>query len=288
MKVLLIINPLSGGVNKHHIIKEIQALFSQQNHDMDVYETSAKQDATRVAKERATQYDAVIACGGDGTINEVINGIAEKGVPLGIIPAGTENVLAKELGIPSNYRKAAQQILRGKKCVFDLGKANKRYFALMAGIGYDAHIASQVELLPLIKNLFGSAAYPLAALKDFFNYNHPKLRVQVNGKTYTGYFVIVANSRYYGRVFEVAHKANMQDGLLDVCIFQDLDLYNLIRYFVGVVTKKHDTFQDVHYMKAKQVRITGEHPVLAHVDCELIGKTPVEVEVCPNAITIFC
>ena len=157
MRYLLVINPLAGDGKARGLITKISAFFHLHGHDMTIAQTQKRGDGIRLTKRHQNKHDVVIACGGDGTINEVINGLIGTKKPLAIIPLGTENVFARYLKIPSDVEKACQRIVNGKHRVIDLGKANGRHFILMTGIGFDAHVASKVE--PLLKKLFGSIAY---------------------------------------------------------------------------------------------------------------------------------
>ncbi|MBI2147441.1 diacylglycerol kinase family lipid kinase [Candidatus Woesearchaeota archaeon] len=287
MKALLILNPAANSGKQDRQLKRIRRMFQRRKHVLDIVETTKPNDATRIAKGRKKAYDVIIAGGGDGTINEVINGLAYSSTPLGIIPLGTENVLAQELRIPRNPVKAARRILRCRERCLDLGRANKRYFILMTGIGFDAHVASSVD--PLLKKALGSTAYPLTAIKSLFEYDSHEVFVQLDKNTLTrGYFVMVGNSKGYGGRIDPAYNAKLDDGLLDVLVFKSKHTFNMLRYYFGFIFRLHTLFPDVEYRTAKEIRITSKKPVIVHTDCEILGTTPVTITVCPKALRIFC
>ncbi len=293
-RVLLIYNPHACSGKSITHLPDILEYFKRSGVHVDVHETNGPDEASAIAAKARTKYGLVVAAGGDGTINEVINGMVggknSKQPLLGIIPLGTENVLAQELGIPLDPAKACEHILGGSARTVDLGRAQcngkKRYFVIAAGIGFDAHVASMMN--PELKKLLGSAAYVVTGLKELFNYTPSHLRVKINGIEYSGYFVIVGNAKLYGGKAMLTHKADMTDGLLDACVLQSKDVFNFIKFLFGVALRQHDYFEDVVYVHTKKIRIESDTPVLAHVDCEILGTTPVEIEVCPKKIQIVC
>ena len=231
----------------------------------------------------------ISASGGDGTVNEVINGIMLSGKSgkqrFAIIPLGTENVLCQETGIPFDSMDAARLIVAGKTMKMDIGRAGKRYFVLMAGIGFDAHVATKVQ--PLLKKIIGSAAYSFAAWNELFRYRHSEITVRIDGKkTVKGSFVVIGNTKLYGAKLKIAAKASITDGLLDVCIFKGKDILSFFRYALGTLTAQHTRFSDIEYFKARRIKVNSRPKVLCHVDCEVIGKTPIEVSVVPKAINL--
>lgn len=285
-KIFLIVNPTSGGGKAKKAIPKIKKFFEKKNLLVKVYETKKPKDAIKASKKARKKYAVVVAMGGDGTINEVANGLANSKARFGIIPFGTENVLAKEFKIPFAPIKAAELIIKGKAKKLDLGKAKNRHFVMMAGIGFDAHVASKVR--PVLKKLTGSVAYPITALRELLKYKPSEIIVKVDGRKYKGYFVIVGNTRYYGGKLEVTPLAKADDGFLDVCILKRKEVYELLKVILGIVTKKHLTLKQIAYYKGKKIRIESKKPVLIHVDCELIGTTPVNIEICPKALNLIC
>lgn len=288
-KHLLIINPRAGSAKS--IEDDLIEIFARQGARLDVVRTKKPLEAKRLAKGAIGKYSIVIAGGGDGTINETVNGLAGSKTKLGIIPMGTENALAQGLGIPLDYRKAAELILKGKTSTWDLGKAKNRYFILTAGVGLDAKALSDVK--PVLKNLLGRKAYPIAALKTILTHVPSKLEVWLDDQVLPrwGYFVVIGNVKYYGSNMHLAQYAEPDDGYLDVCIFKRTDVLNMFTYFVSAASKGYiplTEFPNIEYFKVKKVRIKSNKPALAHTDAELIGNTPLTVTIHPKAIRIIC
>lgn len=286
MRYLLIINPLAGNGKARSLINKISAFFHLHGHNLTVVQTKKRGDGVKLTKRHQNKHDVIIACGGDGTINEVINGLVGTKKSLAIIPLGTENILAQYLKIPSNIEQACKRILEGKRKIVDVGKANGRYFILMTGIGFDAHVAAKVE--PLLKKLFGSIAYPITAVREIFSYTPTKLTVSVGKKRYTGYYVLVSNCKYYGGMLPLAYQAEIDDGILDVCIFRNPQMYSTLRYLASATMLNKDFFRDVQYLRTTSLRITAEKPTLVHTDCEIIGTTPVKISIKKKALKVIC
>ena len=289
MKYLLIINPKAG--KSKYIEADIENLFKKKKKKLTIKKTKNPLDAKKFAKRAIGNFDVVIAAGGDGTINEVVNGLANSNVKMGIIPIGTENVLAQELKIPFNHLKAAERILKKKHKIFDLGKANKRYFVLMCGIGLDAKAAASVE--PFLKKFFGRTAYHISALKTTLTHIPKKLEIHLDDQILPrwGYFAIIGNIKYYGGNISFTPLANYNDGYLDICIFKNRDLFNNLKYFIGAASKGKIPlldFSNVEYFRVKKIKIKSKNKVLAHTDAESIGSTPVTINVVPKAIKILC
>src|SRR3989344_2078985 len=212
MRILIIANPMSGRGAAGKVMPRLRDFFERNYVDADFYTTKKQKDAIGIAKKAAKsgKYDVISASGGDGTVNEVINGIMLSGKSgkqrFAIIPLGTENVLCQETGIPFDSMDAARLIVAGKTMKMDIGRAGKRYFVLMAGIGFDAHVATKVQ--PLLKKIIGSAAYSFAAWNELFRYRHSEITVKIDGKkTVKGSFVVIGNTKLYGAKLKIAAKA---------------------------------------------------------------------------------
>lgn len=293
MKVLLIANPKSGRGIAKRIIPKLKKFFEKHSAKAEVYMTRRQHDATAKAKRAAKsgKHDVVIACGGDGTVNEVLNGIAGVGkksrrVKFGVIPLGTENVLAQETGIPFNQLAAARIILKGKTKNIDLGNANGRYFVLMAGIGFDAHVASKLQ--PFLKKILGRAVYPITAWNELFKYRHSELDITIDRKMkIKGSFIVVGNIKNYGAGLRITPRANISDGFVDACIFKGRDVFSFLEFIGGTFTKKHMDLSTIEYHKAKEVIVKSKDKVLCHVDCEVIGTTPVKIKACHGIVRMI-
>ena len=226
--------------------------------------------------ERAVEqgYTTIVAAGGDGTVNEVVNGIGLAPVTLGILPMGTVNVFAMELGIPFGL-EAAWNVVRARRARhIDLASANGHYFVQMAGIGFDAQVVK--ENSRATKKVLGPLSYLLTATKLSVE-KPPRVRVLTHGRVVAeGSFVLVGNGRFYGGPFSVFQGANSQDGQLHVCVFRGSDPVSILRYLRGALFGSVASFTDVHHFKAKNIVVEADREVPLEVDGELVGHSPVK------------
>ena len=210
----------------------------------------------------------------DGTINEVVNGIGLAPVALGILPMGTVNVLAMELGIPFDLVNAWKVIRGGKVRLIDLASANGHLFVQMAGVGLDAQIVQRNNRQ--IKQVLGPLSYLLTATQVAAE-KPPRIRVtSEDHPTVEGSFVLVGNGRLYGGPFTLFKNADMQDGLLDVYVFRYMNYLHLMRYFRGTLFGSLAKFSDVDHFKARRLRVEANREVPLEADGELVGHAPVE------------
>jgi YegS/Rv2252/BmrU family lipid kinase len=257
---------------------------------VEVLFTEKRGDAESLAKEAIKKSPSlVIAAGGDGTINEVINGITGTEIPLAILPLGTTNVLAKELGIPETVEAAMKIAISRAPRSISLGKIVytpsliTRYFCLMAGIGFDGEAVFRIS--GAVKKMSGKGAYIVSGLKTLSGFNPEKLIFSINGMTYAGYSAIIGNAAKYGGHFRVTPDARLTDPFLYVCLFKGKKRLDLIRYVFGIVTGRHLAFQDIEYLKAGSIEIQGKAHI--QIDGDYLGMTPAKIDIVPNALRLI-
>lgn len=310
-KVVLIMNPYSGsgstisrymknvlglkqrsfeqGKSPEELSEQIQKYFTEYGFNAEVYLTKSSEDATGIARSCIRmKREMVVVAGGDGTINAVINGLAQSKIALGIIPMGTVNLLATELGIPADIRAACQLLTEGAARLIDLGRINNRYFASLAGVGFDAFIKKETS--PSLKHLLGGLAYVLYAAVSMIKYPFKSIHIHIDKEPYEhkGYLLIIGNGKYFGANMPIAPQAMMDDHKLDCVIYRKKGISGIIQYFWKIKTGSISQSPYTEYLKVERVDISahGKHPV--HGDGELIGTTPVTVEVVPSALKIIC
>lgn len=287
MKAALIVNPVAGQGRIERVLPEVQAKLKAAGFNLAVYLIEHEGQAVRFAREATKRgIQTVIVAGGDGTLSEVVNGVAGEKVRLGLIPAGTGDVFAHEMGIPTHQPfEACNIIIEGKTKQIDLGRADDRYFVLMAGIGFDAQVVRDVK--PEVKKLLKDLAYPLAGVETLLTYQPVLLRVRIDDRFTRGSFVVVGNARYYGGRLKVTKEAQIDDGLLDVCVFTGKTMASFVQFVSAVITGLHLSLKEVEYYRAKEIDITSDEPVLVQTDGELIGRTPMKFSVVPKALTVL-
>lgn len=273
--------------SREQYIEKIQAYLATYGIHADISATNAPGHATELAKACvADEYDLVIAAGGDGTINEVINGLAYSDVTLGVIPLGTANVFGLEMKIPIEIKAACQVIASGKTQTIDLGKVNDRYFVCMAGVGFDAHVLKKAD--SKLKKVYGALAYAIVGILQLFTYRFRQIVIKIDDQPIRrkGYFIVIGNGKYYGGDMMFASKAELTDGYLDVCIFRHKNLFSVFNYLFGFHRGNIDKNLDLEYFQCKKAMIfkKGRHSI--HVDAEYLCETPAAIHVCPSSLKV--
>ena len=290
-RTLLIINPISGqwrvNTAKAQMLERLGSIGP-----LEVFETTGPGDATAAARRAVeTGVRRVVVAGGDGTVNEVVNGLAGSDVLMGLVPLGTANVLARELDIPLEDVDAACGIIQaGRVTKIDLAKCDGQYFVLMAGIGFDAAVVNNVD--PKIKDIFGPAAYGISGATELLRHKPSKFSINIDGVTYEteGSMVVVANVSSYAIEIKVARHAIFNDGWLDVCVFEKSETPRiglLSQALRLVLLGSIPGDPSITCFKGKKVSITCEPPAFVQIDGDVVGKTPTEIEVFPNALRMI-
>jgi diacylglycerol kinase (ATP) len=225
----------------------------------------------------------VVAAGGDGTINEVVNGLAGSETALGILPVGTMNVFAAELGVPKRLRDAWRIIQSGHTRVIDLARANRHYFVQLAGVGLDAQVVKETSWTS--KRAFGPLSY-LFSTAQIAARKPPRLIVESDDRVLEGCFVLIGNGRFYGGPIEFFKKARVDDGLLDVLVFKKMGHLDLARYFAHILVGKHAGLADVEYFQAKKVQVRSDEAVPVEVDGELASELPVTFRISSKKLRV--
>jgi diacylglycerol kinase (ATP) len=288
-RMAAIFNPTSGGGRFKRDLPLIMDSLRGLGFEVDELRTEHPGHATELAREATgSGCDIVCAIGGDGTVNEVVNGIAGSGVTFAIIPTGTVNVLAMELGIPLDPPDACELAARGRAIDIDLGLAGERHFALMAGAGVDAAVIAGMN--PLMKKALKEAAFAVQGVATALTGDFPKIRVETAGRCVDGYFVVVGNSSNYGGAFGITPAADMRDGLLDVCVMTDKSFMQMSFYWLAALVSSHLHRSNVEYFRATDIDLSlvpGEvGEVLVQTDGEVAGKLPLACHVVPRALNV--
>ena len=247
--------------------------------------TTGPGSATQLARtEVAAGRDLIIACGGDGTINEVVNGMAGSPVPLAILPAGTGNVLATHLGLPWDIWRAAEYIPRGVVRRVALGQAGSRYFICLAGAGADGHLFYRLNQLPAGDLKY--ARYFWEGYQQLWLYDFPWFEVRVDDEVIPATQLIVSRVKHYA--FPIAPAADLFRDDFEVCVISTRSRFRYFLYSFAVFTDKLDAFPEVRRFPARAVRaVAREGRVLVETDAEAAGELPVEFRVVPEALSLL-
>ena len=211
-------------------------------------------------------------CGGDGTVNEVINGVAGSRVPLLVIPGGTANVLAQELSLPREFSRCAALAESGAVRRISLGKAGDRYFILMAGVGVDAGIVAASS--GRLKRLFGEGAFWIAGFQQLMRYHFAPFDLRVGGEHHRGTFAVISKAKHYGGPFQLTSQADLFSSQFEICLFQSLSRWRYLHYLGQVALGRQRRLPDVKFLKGRTVEVVGSSEVKVQVDGELMGSLP--------------
>jgi YegS/Rv2252/BmrU family lipid kinase len=282
-KVLVILNPAAKSDRARTMSEKIAALSPR----IAVRVTSAAGDAREFARAALEEdFETIIAAGGDGTVNEVANGVAGSDVRFGILPVGTMNVFAAELGIPLNNLPAAWKVIEeGHLRELDLPMANGSCFVQLAGIGLDAEVVGLTT--PESKKSLGPVSY-LLTLAQVAAVPPPAVVLDpVDSPRREGCFVLVGNGRLYGGPFVLFKNARPDDGLLDVLVFKNQSHWDIVRYFQAVAFGNHADLPDVEYFQTKSMNVHSSSPVPVELDGELADVLPCKFGFSPKKFSVI-
>ncbi len=283
-KILVILNPAARGERAKSLRQTIEALSIR----AVVRETRKAGDAEAMAERAVDQgYRIIVAAGGDGTVNEVVNGIGQSRVTLGILPVGTMNVFALELGLPGNNIKRAWKIIEeGETRDIDLPMANDEYFVQLAGVGLDAEVVRQTT--PDSKKALGPVSYVLSLAQVAARKPPVIYATDARGHRHEGSFVLVGNGRFYGGPLVLFREAELDDGLLDVVVFKNQSHWDVIRYVQAIVFGTHQDLPDVEYFQTERLTVTSESDVPVELDGEISGVVPFEFGFAARKLRVLC
>jgi YegS/Rv2252/BmrU family lipid kinase len=284
----LILNPQAGLRARAGTVERVLAVGAALGWQIDVMETSARGDATRLAAEAArTGRQIVLVGGGDGTLNEVIQGLAGTGTAVGALPLGTMNVWVRELGLPLDPADTLRELLRGQVRRIDLGRANGRYFLLMAGLGFDAEAMNAVQ--GQAKRRLGPVAILVAGAMAGLRSSGSRLRLRADGQVIEtdALLMTVGNTRLWAGAVRITHHATAADGLLDVCIFPGRSLLTRLRHVLLVLLGRHDADPEVTYLQVRELLVAARPRLPLQIDGEPIGTTPARIEIAPGALHVL-
>lgn len=284
MRIKLIANPVSGGDARSRIQLARETLQSL-GAEVELSLTTTRGDARRYAAEAVSAgYDRLVAAGGDGTLNEVINGVAAPELPIAFLPLGTVNVFALEAGIPLQIEKACAIAVQGAPRTITLGRINGELFLLMASAGWDAAAVAGVR--PGLKKLFGRLAYAVSAVEALLSRPPSALQLQLpDGRNLSGFGAVVSNCRHYGGSYVVTPEASMFKEDLEVCLLSHGSRTALLRFALSLALKRPLRAPLVQALTVDGVMIKGEG-VAVQVDGDDFGRLPVRIEAVPHAVTM--
>jgi YegS/Rv2252/BmrU family lipid kinase len=280
---LIILNPAANSERA----QRQQARVESFARECVVCATSRTGEAESMARRAAEEgFEKIVAAGGDGTVNEVVNGLAGTKATLGLLPIGTMNVFATELGLPVHDLERCWNIVQGEHTrAVDLPKANQKFFVQLAGVGLDAQVVKETSAQ--LKRNFGPLSYLISAAQIAAR-QPPRLFIKSEDTSIDeGSFVLVGNGRLYGGRFPFFKHAALDDGLLDVVVFKRLGYLEIIKYLQDVVFSSDIRVPEVEYFQTNQLRVESDQTVPVEVDGELVGNCPIEFTVQNRSLRVL-
>lgn len=294
MRAVIIHNPTSG-TNNHKALDDVMESLRGLGWQVTAQETLTGGDATRLAREAAAQgLDVVFAMGGDGTLNEVLNGTLDTNTAVGVLPLGTANVWALEMGLPlDDIVRAALLQASVKPRAIDVGIAKGKGFAarafiLSCGVGLDAAVIRQVENDRDNKRRFGKLFFLAIGFREALQYRGRKVNVKVDSITYRRrvLLALTSNVQLYGAMVRIPPDARIDDGLLDITLLHGDNVFHTLWHFIRLGAGFFAQESDMEHHRGRYIEIRGE-ALPVHVDAEPVGTTPVQIRIKPRALRIL-
>lgn len=287
MKFLIIANPTAGRGKERRVLRAAETLSGGQ-HSADIYWTQSPGDATdrstRAVKEGG--YDALVAAGGDGTINEVAQGVVGTDTPMGILALGTANCMAWETATPLDPVRAARTLIEAEARKVDIAAIDGRYFLLWAGIGFDGDVVHAINTEA--KKRLGKLEFILKGAHLLRHFQADRITLTLDEKdTVEGYHAIVANTRYYAGRFKIAPQAGFEKEGLVAIVIQGDRATDIIRFSINVALGRHQRQKGVFIKRASKIDIHCDSQRCIQIDGDAFGTTPVSIRTVPQGLRIL-
>ena len=305
-RATIIYNPMSGRPGRRaDDVRQMTALLAERGIEADMSATSGPDDASRLSEQAVrSKTDVIISYGGDGTLNEVIQGMAESQTALAVWPGGTSNVVARDLGVPFGIGEIADMIAAGKTTRISLGLARRleegneaidestsgpramsRYFVMMAGIGLDASIARSVN--KKLKRRTGEFAYWMSGIRHLFLWRAEPFMIEVDGNGFKGAFALIGNGKGYGGGMMLTPGAKLHEPWFEIYILPPLANNFAYLRALGACMRGRPEVAGVTLVRGKHVKANSAHEPWVEADGEIIGPLPMTFDIVPDALSVI-
>ncbi len=296
-KTLLIYNPTAGPWDMTRTLKRLAEYMRKCSWEMELVQTQHPGDATEQARQAAQRgLDLVLVAGGDGTINEAVNGVVGTATTLGIIPVGTGNILAHQLRMPILSLTAplyvhdvAEALRQGRVQRVDVGIVNARYFVCWAGLGFDAEITAHIEPRPRYAKRLRTLFYFVAGFAVAAEFRGVRSRLVIEGRTFRtrALMALASNIQLYAAFFTIAPQARMDDGLLDIFVFKGLGFSYIMRHLLHLFSGTHQHDPKVMHALARTMYVQTTPSVAIQLDGDPFGNTPATIGIEPGKLRLL-
>jgi len=293
-----IVNPIAGKGRGRKLLQTLDRTLHKHFPEPEILITQDRLHAFELAKERKEHPDRIIvAVGGDGTVNEVSNGLIGGNAMMSVIPIGSGNDFVKMFNIPTDIEKAIDKIKNGTVRNSDAGSIQigsydgsnlTRYFINGIGIGFDAAVAHQTTKF---KHLRGISLYAFSVAVILFKYKTPELLLSMNGSSMNGqhFLIAIGNGKCAGGGFYLTPEAKIDDGLLDVCYIDNVTIPQVVKIFPSVMKGKHKKHNQVHFERTDALSVVAQQEIMVHADGEVLATKArtIDIQVTPNALQVI-
>ncbi|MDI9476104.1 MAG: diacylglycerol/lipid kinase family protein [Natronincolaceae bacterium] len=288
MSYLFIVNPIAGKGKAKRTIPIIEEIMENSKHSYQIKITEKVGDGQLFAEDaKAEGFHTIVSVGGDGTLHEVVNGMAGGVQKLGIIPAGTGNDFARSLNIPFDIEDAMGVLVQGKAMSIDLGRLDDKYFINFCSVGLDALIAEEANK---IKRYFSSTySYIIGVIKALGKFKSLRVELIIDDKKYDEEVMLVAvcNGAYYGGGMKIAPQAEVFDGQFDICVVRKMSKLKLLFLFPTIFKGKHIKYDEVKIYRGRDIQIFSEGNMHVNADGDIVDSRPIKFEILHNKMEVI-
>ena len=287
MRIIILLNPSARRGKARQMLAGVLQVLRRQNMEFEVRESRSAAHLLELARvASAERPDIIVSAGGDGTHHYVINGVFESQIPLGLLPMGTGNDLAKGVGLPSDVHAAASALVNGTVRQIDIARAGSAVYACIAGVGFDSIVTSYAN--QHARWFTGPLAYTWSLLCCMSRYRPYQLEITADGKSITTgvIFAVVGNNSSYGGGIHLTPRARLDDGLLDVCVVPFMSRLELLRWVPRAYRGEHLKHPRIQYLQARKVTLRSNVPMELFGDGEFLQELPATIEVLPRALRV--
>ena len=286
-RVLIIVNPAAGRrQSAERRLRRFVAALERQGCDAVVRRAGPRLgDAERLAHEAEADFDAIVAAGGDGTVQAVVNGLSGRPTPIGVLPLGTANVLAREIGLPRSVERLAAVIAAAPASPVWTGRVAGRAFVMMASAGFDSETVAGVN--PELKERAGRLAFAWAVLARLWHYRACELAIGADGVEHRATGLIAAKGRFYAGPFVVAPDAKLAEPTLELVLFHRAGRRAILRYAAALFLGRLPRRNDVTILRARRATVSTGRPLPMQADGEIVGQLPVTIEIAEHPLFLI-
>lgn len=291
MKHIFIVNPAAGKGKSLELVPFIQECFKTREEDELVIEiTKYPGHAAEIAKEYASAEECrIYSIGGDGTVNEIVNGIAGTSSAIGVIPTGSGNDFVRSLHSETDIKALIAGSIAGTEKSIDLAKVNDKYFVNISSIGFDADVVFNAMKFKKKPGITGSMAYVLSIIYTGFKHKINRIKVDIDGDKFEmdSLLVAVANGKYYGGGMIPAPDAVIDDGLFDICLVGRVSRLQILSLFPKYMKGQHGVLKPVSFRKGQRVRVVGDEELCLNIDGEIVTAKTINFEIIKSGIKVI-